>query len=121
VAGTEMIEATFATLQVTRHTVLLAERVEIVVAAGDQLVGIGLVAHIPHHAVVVEIEGLIQRQGELHHTQTGAQVAAAGTHHLQVAFTDLPGDPFELRHAQAVQLIRMRQLAEMHARGLDCG
>ena len=114
-AGTEVVETAFAALQIARHAVLLAQGVEVVVAAGDQLVGIGLVAHIPHHPVVVEVEGLVEGQGEFHHPQAGAEVATAGAHHLQVAFTDLAGDALQLGGAQAVQLIRVRQLTEVHA------
>ena len=114
-AGTEVVETAFAALQITRHAVLLAQGVEVVVAAGDQLVGIGLVAHIPHHPVVVEVEGLVEGQGEFHHPQAGAEVATAGAHHLQVAFADLAGDALQLGGAQAVQLIRVRQLTEVHA------
>ncbi|MFZ9947758.1 MAG: hypothetical protein ACO3FN_11905, partial [Vulcanococcus sp.] len=47
-------------------------------------------------------------------------MAAAGAHHLKVALADLTGDRLELSSAQTVQLIRMRQLAEMHALGLNC-
>jgi hypothetical protein len=92
VAGTEVVEAALAALQIAGHTTLLAQGVELVVATGDQLVGVGLVAHIPHHLVVVEIEGLVKGQGELHHPQTRAEVPAAGAHHLQVTLPDLAAD-----------------------------
>ena len=48
-------------------------------------------------------------------------MAAAGAHHLQMALADLTGDVLQLGDAQPVQLIRMRQLAEMHATGLQWG
>jgi len=111
VAGTEVIEAALAALEVAGHAVLLAQAVEIVVTAGDQLVGIGLMTHVPDDPIVVEIEGLIQGKGELDHAQTGAEVTATGTHHLEMALADLAGDSLELGGAQAMQLIRMRQLA----------
>ena len=70
---------------------------------------------------MVEIEGLIEGKGEFHHPQAGAEVAAAGADHLEVAFADLTCNPLELCSAQSVQLIRMRQLTEMHAKDLYCG
>ena len=115
VARAEMVKTAFATLEVARHTTLLAEAVEILVTASQQFVGVGLVAHIPDHLVVVEVKGLIQGQGELHHPQAWSQVAAAGGHHLEVALAHLAGNGLEFCSAEAVQLIRMAQLAEMHA------
>ncbi|GDX71620.1 hypothetical protein LBMAG39_00530 [Cyanobium sp.] len=78
-------------------------------------------AHIPDHPIVVEVKGLIEGKRQFHHAQAWAQVAATGAHHLQMAFADLAGNALKLGGAQAVQLIRMRQLAEMHARGLEPG
>jgi hypothetical protein len=97
------------------HAALLAQGVEAVITAGDQLVGIGLVAHNPHHLVVVEIQRLVEGDGEFHHPQARTQVAAAGAHHLQVAFADLAGDRFEFGDAESVQLVGVAQLAEMHS------
>ncbi len=113
-AGTEVVEAALAALEVAGHASLLAQGVETAVAARDQLVGIGLVAHIPHHLVVVEVEGLIERQSELNHPQPGSEVAAASAHHLQVPLPGLTADRLELDDAEPVQLVRVRQLAEVH-------
>ena len=77
VAGTEMVEAALGPLQVARHPVLLPQGGEILVAARDQLVGVGLVAHIPHHLVLVEIEGLVEGEGEFHHPQARTEVTTA--------------------------------------------
>ena len=113
--GTEMIETTLRPLEIAGHSVLLTERSEVVVPAGDQLVGIGLMAHIPDHTVVVEIEGLIQSKRELNNTEPRAEMATTGGHHLEMAFTDLTTDILKLSDAESVQLIRMLQISEMHA------
>jgi hypothetical protein len=47
-------------------------------AAGQDLVRIGLVAHIPDDAVVRRIEDVVQRDGEFHHAEARAEVPAAG-------------------------------------------
>ena len=111
----EMVEAALAAFEITGHTTLLAKGVKIGVAAGDQLVGIGLVSHIPDHAVVVEVESLIEGQGEFHHPKPWAEVAAAGGHHLQVAFPDLASHRFQFRDGEAMQLVGVAQRAELHA------
>ena len=48
-------------------------------------------------------------------------MTATGAHHLQVPLADLASDALQLSGAQAMQLIWMRQLAEMHAPGLQWG
>ena len=100
--GAEVVEAALAALQIAGDAILLAQGVESVVAAGDQLVGIGLVAHVPDDPVAIQIQGLIESQGELHHSETGAEVAAAGGDHFQMPFADLAGDRFELADAEAL-------------------
>jgi len=116
VAGAEVVEAAFAALQITGHPVLLAEGMEAGVTAGDQFVGIGLVAHVPDHLVPVQVEGLVEGEGELHNPQARAEVAAAGGDHLQMFLADLAGDRLEFRGAQTVELVRVTQLAEVHDR-----
>jgi len=91
-----MIKAALGALEIASHTIFLAQGVEFVETPGDQLVGIGLVAHVPHHPVVVEIQGLIEGQGELHYPQAWAQVSTAGGHGFQVLLTDLSRNVFEL-------------------------
>ena len=114
VAGAEVVEAAFAALEITGHPTPLPQGVELAVATGDQLVGIGLVTDIPDHLVAVEVEGLIEGEGELHHPQARPEVTAAGGDHLEVLLTDLAGDRLEFRGTQTVQLIRVIQLAEVH-------
>ena len=94
---------------------------EAAVAAGDQLVGIGLVTHVPDDPILVEVKGLVERQGELDHPEAGAEVTAAGGHGFEMLLADLPGDRFEFRGAETVQLVGMAQLAEMHALGSPAG
>ena len=120
VAGTEMIKGAFAALQIAGNPTLLAEGMKIVVAACDQLVGVGLVAHVPHNLVTVEVEGLVEGQGKFHNPQARAKVPSGGADDLQMPFADLAGNGLEFGNAEAMQLIRMSQLAEMHhGRGSD--
>jgi len=63
--------------------------------------------HIPHHFVSIQIERLIEGQGEFNHTKAWSKVATAGGNNFEMTFADLPSDVLKLRQAQAVQLIRM--------------
>ena len=57
------------------EAILLAQRADAVAAAGEDLVGIGLVADIPDDPVMGGIKHRMQRHGELDHAQPGAQMA----------------------------------------------
>ena len=115
VASSEVIEVALRALEVTRDPVLLAQGIEVVEPAGDQFVGVGLMAHIPDHTVMVEVERLVQRQGQLYNAKTRTQVTATGGHHLQMPLANLPSHILELSRAESVQFIRMLQISEMHA------
>jgi hypothetical protein len=114
-ASTEMVEIAFGAFEVPRNPVLLAKGMEVVETTGDQLVGISLVPDIPDDPIPVKIEGLVQRQGELHNPQTRAEMATTGGDHLKMTLSNLTGDILKLRQLEAMQLIRMRQISEMHA------
>ena len=115
-AGTEVVEAAFTALEITSHAALLAQGVKALPATGEQLVGIGLVAHVPHHPIAVEIEGLVQSQGEFHHPEARTEMAAAGGNHLKMLVPDLASDGFQFSDAEAMQLVGMAQLTWMHTR-----
>ena len=121
VPGTEMIEAALAALQISGDAPLLAQGVETAVATGHQLVGVGLVPHIPDDAILVQVKGLVQGQGQFHHPEPGTEVTTAGGHGFEMLLADLPGDCFEFRGAETVQLVGMAQLAEVHALGSPAG
>ena len=107
-SGTEMIERAFAAFEVAGDPTLLPQGVEIGVAPRDQLVGIGLVTHVPDHTVAIQIKGLVQRESEFHNTQSGTEMPTAVGHHFQMTLTDLGRDILKLCHRQTMQLIGMR-------------
>ena len=114
-ASSEMIKAAFTALEISGNTILLTQGVEGPETACDQFVGVSLVADIPNHPILVQIKGLIQRQGEFHHPETRAEMATTGGDHLQMALSDLTGNVLEFSDAETMQLIRMGQISEMHA------
>ena len=52
----------------------LAQRSHALAPAGQNFVRIGLVAHVPHQAVARGVEHIVQRHGEFHRAQVGAEV-----------------------------------------------
>ena len=58
-----------------REAVVLADRVEALAAAGQDLVRVGLVADVPEDLVARRVEQAVQRDGELAGPEVGAEVA----------------------------------------------
>jgi hypothetical protein len=58
------------------QAVRLADRVEAVLAAGEQLVDVALVAHVPDKLVLGRAEDLVQRDGQFDDAEVGAEMAA---------------------------------------------
>ena len=114
-ASTEMVKIAFGAFEVPGNPVLLAKGMEVVETTGDQFMWIRLVPDIPDDPVPIQIQGLVERQGELHHPQARAEMAATGGDHLKMTLSNLTSDILKLRQLEAVQLIRMRQISEMHA------
>jgi len=82
--------------RVARQPARLAQGREAVAAAGQDLVYVGLVAGVPHDDVAGRVEDAVHGQGELHHPQVGAEVAARPEHGLDDEGPDLLGQPVEL-------------------------
>ena len=59
----------------TAQAVQLAVVVKLVATTGQYLVGIGLMAHVPHQAVVGRVEHVVQRHDDFHGAHTRGEVA----------------------------------------------
>ena len=59
-----------------RQALVLADRRELVAAAGQDLVRIGLVADVPEDLVARRVEQRVQRDRDLAGAEVGAEVAA---------------------------------------------
>ena len=67
----------------------LAVGAEAVAAAGENLMAIGLVTHIPDDTVVGSVEDIVQGHRELYHTKTGGKVAGIDRHLVDDVLTEL--------------------------------
>ena len=62
------------------EAVLLAERADAGAAAGQDLVGVALVAHVPNELVVGRVEGGVDCDGEFDNAEGRAKMAAGFRH-----------------------------------------
>ena len=80
--GVQNIVFTFIAVGKTQQAVFFADGEYPVAAAGDDLVGIALVADIPDDLVSRGIENPVQGQGQVDNPQVGRQVPAVARNHL---------------------------------------
>ena len=104
VGGAEGVELALDTARKAADAAVLAQTTHAVAATGEDFVRVGLVAHVPHQSVVRRVEHTVQRDGEFHRAQVGAQMAAGLGHAVQDVFTQLIGDLLELVARQAAQV-----------------
>jgi hypothetical protein len=80
-----------------------ADRLELGEAAGDEFVGIDLMAGVPDQPVLREIERQVQRQAELHDPQIAGEVGGAIGDDFAERFADFPGELQELIVGEALE------------------
>lgn len=84
----------------------LALELREVLATGEELVYVALVAGVEEHLVLRRIEDPVQGDGQLDHTQVGAEVAAGLRDCFDEEGPDLLGELFQLLRTEPVQVAR---------------
>ena len=84
----------------------VAQLIEARLAAGDDLVGVALVAYVPQQLVLLEIEDVVQRKRQLHRAEVARQVSAGLAHRAENELPNLLGQPCKLGHLQILQVRR---------------
>jgi hypothetical protein len=74
--GAKWIVLALGALGEAGEAVALAERADAAAAPGQDLVRIGLVANVPHDAVMGRVEDIMQRERQLHDAEAGAEMPA---------------------------------------------
>ena len=92
--------------RVAGHAALLAQGAE-VLAAGEELVHIGLVARVEHDAVPGRIEDAVHGKRQFHHAEVGAQVSTRLGNIGYEEAPDLISQFFELPLGQPIQVLRI--------------
>ena len=102
----ERVVFTLAARRERRQPVRLLDGMKLRAASGQDLVRIGLMAHIPHQAIVGGIENVVQRDGEFDGAQAGGEVSTARAHALNQELAQLGRQLNELRLGQQAQIRR---------------
>ena len=61
-----------------RQAAALTQRTDAIAPPGQDLVRVALVAHVPDQAVFGRVEDVVDRHGQLDHTEAGAQMPTGG-------------------------------------------
>ena len=84
----------------------LLDRVELLAAPRQNLVRIGLVAHVPNQPVVRRIEDVVQGYRQFDGAEPGGKVAATGAHTVDEKLPQLLGELGKFRGRQPAQVVR---------------
>ena len=92
--------------RVAADAALLAQRGEVGVAAGDELVHVGLVAGVEDDAVVRGLEDAVDRERQLDHAEVRAEVSGVGRDRADHHVADLRGELVELLRRESTEVAR---------------
>jgi hypothetical protein len=92
VPGGEGVERALAPAREPGNALMLSQGVERFPAAGEDFVGIGLVADIPDHLVVGGVEDIMDGNGEVDRAQAGRQMPAGARNDIDDLAADLGGE-----------------------------
>ena len=84
----------------------------------DDLVGISLMAHVPHQLIVGGVIDVVKRNGELHHTKTRSQVTRVFRALLDDVLSKLVTIHLKLLDREALKIGRRVYLAKEFVFGL---
>ena len=97
VRGAERVVLALGALRKSGEAAALAQRADAVAPPGQDLVRVGLMAHVPDESVVRRVEQVMERDGELDDAEPGAQVPAGDRHRADELVAQLAR---ELRQAR---------------------
>ena len=104
--GAERVVFAFGALGETGQAAALAQRANAVAPAGENFVRIGLVADVPDQPVGRRVEHGMQRDGQFHHAEPGAEMAAGLSDRVDGLVAQLVGQLLELLRRQVLQIAR---------------
>ncbi len=84
---------------------VLADRVQLVAPAGEDLVRVGLVADVPQNLVARRVEHRVERDRDLARSQVRAEMAADLADGVDDVLAHLLGDLLELLVGEAVEVL----------------
>ena len=121
-AGHEQVEGALGGVGIPHQAALGPDRVQAVGPAGDQLVGIDLVAGVPDQAVGPEVERQVQGQAELDDAEVAGEVRGSMVDDADQLVAHLGGEVFEVLLGERLQVARRldpSQHRAVHQRSLS--
>ena len=118
VSDAESVVFAFRAARKWRQTLVLLDGVEPLAAAGQHLVRVGLVPHVPNEPVIGGVKHVMQGNGELHGTQTRGKMTPSGADAVDQELTQLLRQLGQLGDRQMAQIGRRFNGIEQ---GVACG
>ena len=106
VRGAERVVFGFRALGEAGEPPALADGADPVAAAGQDLMRISLMAHVPDQPVIGGVEDIVDRRRELDHAQTGAQMATGDRNRLDGLAAQFVRQLTEIRRIELTKLGR---------------
>ena len=110
----EGIAVTLPSLREAAHAAVLAQGVEALFPAGEQLVDIGLMPHIEDYLVLGQVQLSVECHRQLHHSQIAAQMASCTADLLDQEFPDLSGEPRQLLSGYLLYVVWFLYTVQQH-------
>ncbi len=110
--GAERVVFALGALGEAGQPAALAQRADAVAPAGQNLVGIGLMADVPDQTVVRRVEDVMQRDRKLDDAQPGAEMPARDRDGIDRLLPQFVGDLAQLAGLEAAQVARYFDLVE---------
>ena len=89
-----------------RQSLVVPDRLQLVATAGEDLMRVRLVTHVPEDLVRRGIQQRVQRDGDLTGPEVGAEVAADLPHRVDDVLADLLSDLLQFVLAELVEVLR---------------
>ena len=105
--GAERVVLAFGAAGESGKAATLANRANPVAAAGEDLVGISLMADIPDQPITWRVEHRVEGHGQLDHAERGAEVAAGDGNRFDRLGAQLRGERLQLFRRQIAQVGRV--------------
>ena len=119
-AGAKGVVGAFVPAWEAADAPLLADGGKGFASPGEDLVAVGLVAHVPDQAVFGGLVHVVEGKGQLHDPQAGAQVAFLGRYHVDDAVAQFTGQFREAALGQSSQGCRIVYVLQQVHRRRKC-
>ena len=106
VAGVIHVRRTFRSFRETAEAAVLAQRIKLPGTAGQDLVNIGLVSHVPKDSILRHVKNSMQGQCKLHDAQIGSEMSSGLRDLFDQEFPDLFRQFFHLIYCHRFQFFR---------------